>query len=120
MSTDTDAEAEAAIIAAQNDAFRTSLGANAEIPGRVVVTRGVANKGAAFQIGAAEAVRTFSRFTEDNDPWNQHDLGAFDIDGSKLFWKIDLFDVDYRYGSEHPTDTSKTRRVLTIMLADEY
>ena len=37
-----------------------------------------------------------------------------------VFWKIDSYDRDLRFGSENPADSAVTRRVLTIMLASEY
>ena len=43
-----------------------------------------------------------------------------EVDGQKLFWKIDLYDCDYEYGSPDPENPDKTRRVLTIMLSGEY
>jgi Protein of unknown function (DUF3768) len=37
-----------------------------------------------------------------------------------VFWKIDAFGRDLRFGGEDPADRAVTRRVLTIMLAGEY
>jgi hypothetical protein len=31
----------------------------------------------------------FDTFTNDNDPHRERDFGSFDLDGEKLFWKID-------------------------------
>jgi Protein of unknown function (DUF3768) len=59
-------------------------------------------------------------FIEDNDPHGEHDFGSFEIEGRKLFFKIDYYDKDMRFGSEDPSDPSKTARVLTLMLAEEY
>ncbi len=56
--------------------------------------------------------------------WNTvnrcHDFGAVEIDGEKLFWKIDYYNRDMTAGSEDPANEKETRRVLTIMLAIEY
>ena len=35
-------------------------------------------------------------------------------------FKIDLYDVDYQYGSSEPSDPEQTRRVLTLLLLSEY
>jgi len=37
-----------------------------------------------------------------------------------VFWKIDAYDSELRFGSDDPADPAVTRRVLTIMLASEY
>ena len=66
------------------------------------------------------AVRTFSTFSEDNDPWQEHDFGAVEIDGEKVFWKIDYYDLSMMYASPNPANESATVRILTIMLASEY
>lgn len=102
-------------IAVQNDAFRKA-GPNEDW----VMTRGVADRGAVFTALACRKVMAFDAFTTDNDPYGEHDFGAFKLDGLKLFWKIDCYDETYQWGSPDPTDPSVTRRVLTIMCADEY
>lgn len=66
-------------------------------------------------------MREFSEFSEDNDPYGEHDFGAFDIEGAgKIFWKIDYYNRTMDGGSDDPDDPGKTTRVLTIMLASEY
>lgn len=63
-------------------------------------------------------VRTFSAFDESNDPHGEHDFGRFVVDEETLFWKIDYYDQELKQWC-NPLD-GKCRRVLTIMLADEY
>jgi len=109
-----------AAIAAQNDLFRSSLGSTPILNGTVVTTMGVITRGETFHMKAMRAVAAFNSFDEDNDPWAEHDFGAFDIEDQKLFWKIDLYAPDLKHGSENPSDPTRTHRVLTIMLASEY
>lgn len=98
-----------------NDAFRQSFEG-----GRVFQTAGVATLPSDVQAIVLRKVATYSDFDEDNDPWGEHDFGAFDVGGHKFFWKIDYYDANMEYGSEDPADPAKTTRVLTIMLAEEY
>ncbi len=110
-------------IAAINDRFRISLGLPAfsgGIPGRVVMTAGIAALSPDDQTAVLNKVREFNAFTEDNDPNGEHDFGAFDHAGQRLFWKIDYYAPDLQNGSENPADLSKTVRVLTILFASEW
>ncbi|SNT41369.1 DUF3768 domain-containing protein [Jannaschia aquimarina] len=121
--TTTETSPEATLIAAQNDAFRKSItdGATAETPsGQVVMTQAIQSMGDAFVLDALRTVAAFDTFTEDNDPWGDHSFGAPEVNGVKVFWKIDLYDLDYEFGSEAPSDPDRTRRVLTIMLPQDY
>lgn len=88
--------------------------------GRVLITRGVESLGDALIGKAFAAVRTFSTFTADNDPYGEHDFGIVELEGRKLFWKIDYYDHTLQCGSPDPSDPTITTRVLTIMLAEEY
>lgn len=98
-----------------NDTLRrTGLG------GKILITRGIKSLSDIAMLSAIEHVRTFDAFTPDNDPHGEHDFGSFTIDGHKVFWKIDYYALDMRHGSEDPADSTKTVRVLTIMLAEEY
>lgn len=65
-------------------------------------------------------VREFNDFSPDNDPYGEHDFGSFDYKGNKIFWKIDYYDKNLRFCSDDPANETKTARVITIMLADEY
>lgn len=103
-------------IAELNDAFRTTF-----VGGRVMMTRGIQHLPEAVRGQIMRQVTTFNAFTEDNDPYGEHDFGSVEVDGAgKIFWKIDYYDLNLEFGSEDPSDPSVTTRVLTIMLANEY
>ena len=63
-------------------------------------------------------VRDFNEFSEDNDPYGEHDFGSFVCSGQKLFWKIDYYDSKLESWADPLS--RECRRVLTILLADEY
>ena len=65
-------------------------------------------------------MRTFRDFTPQNDPYGEHDFGSFAVGEERLFWKIDYYDLSLEFGSNDPADPAQTKRVLTIMLAEEY
>jgi Protein of unknown function (DUF3768) len=98
-----------------NDAFRTSFQ-----NGKVVLTCGVDALPPEVKRTVILKVRTFSDFTPDNDSHSEHDFGSFEVAGEKFFWKIDYYDENLKHGSEDPSDPTKTARVLTLMLAEEY
>ena len=102
-------------IAELNDKFRKGLAS-----GRVHMTAGINAKGSEFVGKALVRVMAFHDFNADNDPHGEHDFGSFELEGEKLFWKIDYYDLAGVFGSEDPTDPKKTLRVLTVMLAEEY
>lgn len=107
----------------QNDAFRQhpEMAIPYGIRGQTVITRGVAEIKTRPDDAILILVRTYNEFTEDNDPYGEHDFGAFEYLGRKFFWKIDYFaDETCEFGSENPADPEQTFRVLTIMLAEEY
>ncbi len=117
-------------IARLNDLARKVMG----VACTVFVTPGFLALEAADQSRVREMVETFDTFTKDNDPYGERDFGAVYqcADGlwtterpasgerERVFWKLDCYDRDLKYGSDDPADPSITRRVLTIMLAEEY
>jgi hypothetical protein len=102
-------------IAELNDALRGSFAG-----GRVLLTAGIDALAPELKSEVLEAVREFSQFDKCNDPYGEHDFGAFELAKLTVFWKVDYYTPDMEGGSEDPADTTKTTRVLTIMRADEY
>lgn len=114
----------AAVIAAQNDAFRTSVAAPLKPgfipPGKLVMTAGVAAQSDAFRAALIQALVAFDSFNADSDPYGLHEMGVLEIEGERVWFKFDLYDENYEYGSEAPADLSRTRRVLTLLFPSEY
>ena len=108
-------EEKAARIRELNDAFRKTFAG-----GRVIITRSIVSLGEELQHAIIERVKTFQAFNKRNDPYREHNFGAFVLSGARVLWKIDYYDRDCKYGSEKPENAQKTTRVLTIMLADDY
>lgn len=98
-------------IAQLNDAARSNAA-------NYMATRGIMSLDEVTISDIFVAVQDFSKFTEDNDPYGEHDFGSFTVAGNKVFWKIDYYDQQLQYGSD-PLDP-ECRRVITIMLAEEY
>ena len=115
---------QAAIICEQNDAFRkASCGyptGEAVPEGKLVMTQGVNALGPAFIMVLLERLASFNDFTFDNDPTGWHEFGALEVNDIKVWFKIDLYDLNYEVGSETPHDPDQTRRVMTLLLPQEY
>lgn len=88
--------------------------------GSLMLTSGVDSLGLGFVTVTVAAVRAFNSFDRDNDPHGEHDFGAFTLQGHRLFFKIDYYDLDLAGHSPDAADPAQTHRVLTIMLASEY
>lgn len=69
-------------------------------------------------VGLSVAIENYNRFTEDNDPYGEHDFGSLVFENKKIFWKIDYYDKELRLWCDPLS--SDCRRALTIMLAEEY
>ena len=102
-------------ICALNDRLRrTGIG------GQIVMTPGVAQYGTGFTLQALRLIAEASAFDASNDPHGEHDFGVVAIESHRLFWKIDYYDATMTFGADDPSDEQACRRVLTVMMAEEY
>jgi hypothetical protein len=102
-------------IRALNDELRRHL-----IGGLAVITPGVAALGEEAVARIVKTIEVYDDFCHANDPHEEHDFGAFDVDGKRVFFKIDYHDESLTVHSPDPSDPAVTKRVITIMLAEEY
>ena len=65
-------------------------------------------------------VATFSEFTADNDPHEEHDFGNFELAGRKFFSRSIILTRTWSSVRRTRPTPAKTTRALTIMLAEEY
>ncbi|MGV7218863.1 DUF3768 domain-containing protein [Bradyrhizobium sp. UFLA05-112] len=102
-------------IRALNDQLRKTL-----IGGKAFMTPGIAALGPEAVQRLVTAIATFDDFCMANDPHGEHDFGMFEFEGSSIIFKIEYFDANFEFGSPDPADPAVTRRVITLMLAEEY
>ena len=126
------AREQTARIARLNDLARKAMG----IACTAVATVGFRSLPEADQSQVRELIETYDAFDEGNDPHGERDFGAIyqhadgrwtterprlrDDERERVFWKLDYYDRAMRFASEDAANPAVTRRVLTIMLADEY
>ena len=99
-------------IRALNDELRQHL-----TGGRAVMTPGVAALGQAAVARIIKTIAVFDDFCQANDPYEEHDFGAFEAEGHTIFFKVDLYE---KPGVKSENGEPFVNRVLTIMLAHEY
>ena len=97
-----------------NDELRQHL-----LGGGAVMTPGIAALGDEAIKRLVQVVALFNGFCQDNDPYQEHDFGAFDFEGHRVLFKIDYYAKGMQAASANPADPSITERLITIMLADE-
>lgn len=97
-------------IAKLNDRFR-------EMCLNFVYTRGVMGSIKDLR-GLSIAVETHNSFSEDNDPWHEHDFGSLTFEGKQIFWKIDYYDEAMQHWCDPLSPACQ--RLLTVMLTEEY
>lgn len=88
--------------------------------GRILITIGIKELGPVFLVKVVQAMRVYDDFKSGDDPYGEHDFGAFTVEGRRVFWKVDYYDREMAGGSPDPADPEVTVRVLTVMLAEEY
>ena len=102
-------------IQALNDQLRRDFSV-----GMAFMTPGVAALGPDAAERIFRTIAAYDGFCRANDPYEEHDFGSFEIEGQTIFFKIDYFDQNLTYHSPDPANPVVTKRVITIMLADEY
>ena len=104
-------------IATLNDLARTAMG----VASILHQSEGICALDPKIQSAIRERVEKYDTFPEGDNPYGERDFGAFDYDGFfRVYWKISYYDRNLEYGSEDPSDPGQTRRVLTIMISEEY
>jgi hypothetical protein len=98
-----------------NDELRRTLS-----EGAAVMTCGVAALGPEAVACIVRTIEVYDDFCHANDPYQEHDFGSFEADGHTIFFKIDYYDPTLTAHSTDPSDLAVTKRVITIMLAEEY
>ena len=102
-------------IRALNDELRKDFN-----QGHTVMTTGIAALGAEAVARIVKTVEVYDDFCHANDPYEEHDFGSFETDGHTIFFKIDYYDPTLTVHATDPSDPVVTKRVITIMLAEEY
>ena len=98
-----------------NDELRRNL-----TQGGAFMTVGVAALGAEIAERIFDAIMQYDDFCQDSDPYGEGDFGSVKVEGHTILFKVDYYSTDMKTASPDPSDPSVTRRVLTIMLAEEY
>ena len=105
-------------VAALNDSFRKTMN---NTLGRVVLTSSVHDMESHKKMRLIQEIQEQEVVTGGgNDPYNEHDFGSLEFEGDSFMWKIDYYDNDYKFGSDDPSNSKVTQRVLTIMYSSEY
>ena len=102
-------------IAQLNDTLRKS-----GTGGTLMVTHGVVSLPGFDAATLAAALAGYDAFNPDNDPHGERDFGDVRLWDTDLLWKIDYYDTNLEFGSDDPASDKATRRVLTVMLSEDY
>jgi hypothetical protein len=98
-----------------NDNFRNSFRG-----GQVLLTSSIAELPDMVKASALEKVASFKDFNEENDPAEEHDYGSFDHCDREVWFKIDAYNLTMDAVSEDPADPAKTKRIMTVGLAQDW
>ena len=90
------------------------------INGSIMLTSAIKALGGAAVARIMAEIARFDGFSNENDPYEEHDCAVMDVGGIRIMWKIDYYDRTFHYGSPDPADPCVTERLMTVMLADEY
>ena len=82
-------------IALLNDAFRRTFSG-----GKATMTAGVYALPDMVKAEALKKAATFDEFNEDNDPYEEHDFGSFELCGRKFFGKSSITTAQWSTGAK--------------------
>jgi hypothetical protein len=82
--------------------------------GNVVMTRSVSDMGPKFLVKCLYTLAHYDAFTKDNDPHGEHDSCTFEVNGQKVWFKIEYYNHDMSGGSEDPAHPAVTVRMGTL------
>ena len=85
-----------------------------------MITPGIQALGDGAVARVLTAVAAFDSFTNDNDPYGEHDCAIVTVNNIEVLFKIDYYDRDLVYHSPDPSDPAVTQRIMAVMLASEY
>ena len=88
--------------------------------GAIMLTRGVREMPKFEPAELLQQLSAYDSFDADNDPHGERDFGAIELGSTSLLWKIDYYDLAMQYASPDPADPDVTKRVLTVMLPEEW
>ena len=80
----------------------------------------VSERSPEFQVAALKDIAAFDSFDRLSDPAGDHSFGMVTVGRRRLYWKIELLDLELEKGSPRPFDPACTERYLTIMDPSEY
>ena len=87
--------------------------------GHAVMTMGIAALGAEAVARIVQTIEVYDDLCHANDPYEEHDFGSFEAEGHTIFFKINYYDPALTVLSLDPSNPFVTKRVITIMLAEE-
>ncbi|WP_299654258.1 DUF3768 domain-containing protein [uncultured Jannaschia sp.] len=115
------------VFAAQNDAFRHHVCNDAPFPagmpildGGLVISSAIRRVGLLFVLDCMKAVGEIEAFPAEADPCGFRDRGATCVAGRTVWFVIDHYDREMKFGSPAHDDPALTSRVLTILSPSDY
>ncbi len=88
--------------------------------GQIMLTAGIDSLPQDIQARVFKTIQEFDGFSEDCDPYGTHEFGSVEVDSKNVWFKIDTYDQNHEYHSPDAADPTVTKRVMTILLPEEY
>jgi len=88
--------------------------------GKIVCSESVKALPTTERIKLFSAIKAFSKFNEENDPYQERNFGSVTLNGERYFFMIDYFTLDLKSYSKNAADPSITKRIMTIVADKEF